>query len=56
MNVDEISVVSICPGYVATRIADYRYRDKVDECIEGIVKVVEGVGMSQTGTYINWRN
>lgn len=55
MNKEEIAVVSIYPGYVATKMTNYRSRDNMAECIEGIVKVVESVGMEQTGTFVDWK-
>jgi len=55
MNEEEIAVVSIYPGYVATKMTNYRSRDNMAECIEGIVKVVESVGMEQTGTFVDWK-
>ena len=54
-NKEEIAIVSIDPGYVATKMTKYRFRDSMEECIEGIVKVVESVGMDQTGTFIDWK-
>jgi hypothetical protein len=55
MNKEEIAVVSIYPGYVASKMTNYRSRDNMAECIEGIVKVVESVGMEQTGTFVDWK-
>ncbi|KAL7928384.1 hypothetical protein V8C35DRAFT_242891 [Trichoderma chlorosporum] len=51
---DNIAVVAINPGYVATRMTNYRSRDTMEECIAGIVEVVEGLDMTKTGTFINW--
>ncbi|EHK51081.1 hypothetical protein TRIATDRAFT_54996, partial [Trichoderma atroviride IMI 206040] len=51
---DNIAVVAVNPGYVATRLTDYRSRDNMEECIAGLVEVVEGLDMAKTGTFINW--
>ncbi len=53
---DNIAVVSVYPGYVATKMTNYRHKNDMAECIEGIVKVVEGVDMSKTGTFVDWKN
>ncbi|KAL2064370.1 hypothetical protein VTL71DRAFT_4864 [Oculimacula yallundae] len=55
MNKEDIAVVSIYPGYVPTKMTNFKSRDNMDECIEGIVGVVEGVGMEQTGTFVDWK-
>lgn len=55
MNGDDIAVIALNPGYVATRLTNFRFRDNMDECIAGIVKVLDNVGMDQTGTFLNWR-
>ncbi|KAK4449685.1 hypothetical protein QBC34DRAFT_380143 [Podospora aff. communis PSN243] len=54
-NGDNIAVIALNPGYVATRMTKYRSRDNMDECIAGIVKVIDKVGMDQTGTFLDWR-
>ncbi|KAL6820102.1 hypothetical protein J3E69DRAFT_341195 [Trichoderma sp. SZMC 28015] len=51
---DNIAVVAINPGYVATRMTNYRSKNIMEECIAGIVEVVEGLDMTKTGTFINW--
>lgn len=53
---DGIAVMSVYPGYVPTRMTNYRSRDDMAECIAGVVKVIEGLDMSQTGTFVNWKN
>ncbi|GFP51960.1 uncharacterized oxidoreductase YKL071W [Trichoderma asperellum] len=55
MNNDNITVLAVNPGYVATRLTNFRSRDDMDECIAGIVKVLENVSMEQTGTFLDWR-
>jgi NAD(P)-dependent dehydrogenase (short-subunit alcohol dehydrogenase family) len=54
-NGDNIAVLALNPGYVATRLTKFRSRDNMEECIEGIVKVVEGLDMKQTGMFVDWR-
>ncbi|KAK4221665.1 hypothetical protein QBC38DRAFT_491603 [Podospora fimiseda] len=54
-NGDKIPVIALNPGYVATRLTNFRFRDNMDECITGIVKVIQNVGMEQTGTFVDWR-
>lgn len=55
MNGDNIAVIALNPGYVATRLTNYRSRDKMEECIAGIVKVLGRVGMAETRTFMDWR-
>jgi len=55
MNGDNIAVLALNPGYVATRLTNFRSRDDMDECIAGIVELLEGVGMKQTGSFLDWR-
>ncbi|KAK0645416.1 hypothetical protein B0T16DRAFT_411131 [Cercophora newfieldiana] len=55
MNGDNIAVIALNPGYVATRLTNFRFRDNMEECIAGIVKVVDNIGLEQTGTFVDWR-
>lgn len=48
-----IAVISINPGFVATRLADFDFDDDMDTYIEGIARVIESVGMAKTGLFIN---
>jgi NAD(P)-dependent dehydrogenase (short-subunit alcohol dehydrogenase family) len=53
---DNIAVVALYPGHLATRMSNYNYSHDMDECIAGAVDVIEKIDMSQTGTYVNWKN
>ena len=55
MNGDDIAALVIDPGYVATRMTQGRARDDMEEVIAGIVKVVEGIGMEDSGKFLDWR-
>lgn len=55
MNNEDIAVVSIYPGYVPTKMTNWKSRDDMEECTEGIVKVIEGIGMEQTRTFVDWK-
>jgi NAD(P)-dependent dehydrogenase (short-subunit alcohol dehydrogenase family) len=37
MDGDNITVVAFNPGYVATKLTNYRFKDDMDECIAGMV-------------------
>ncbi|KAF5575007.1 short chain dehydrogenase [Fusarium subglutinans] len=54
-NGDGIAVIAVYPGYVATRLSSFRSRDNMEECIEGVVRVIETTGMSETGSFVNWK-
>lgn len=54
-NGENITVLALNPGYVATRLTNYRSRDNMEECIAGIVKVIEGATIEQTGSFVDWR-
>jgi len=50
-----IAVIALNPGYVPTRMTNFRAPDNMDERIAGIVKVNEKAGMDQTGGFLDWR-
>ena len=52
---DNIAVVALYPGYVATRLSEFRSRDDMEECMDGTVNAIERIGMSQTGTFLDWK-
>ncbi|KAF5538913.1 hypothetical protein FPHYL_12427 [Fusarium phyllophilum] len=54
-NGDGIAVIAVYPGYVATRLPSFRSRDNMEECIEGVVRVIETTGMSETGSFVDWK-
>lgn len=54
MDGDNITVIALNPGYVATKLTNYRFKDDMDECIAGMVEVLEGVSMEQTGMFLHW--
>ena len=54
-NGDNIAVLALNPGYVATRLTNYRSRDDMDECIQSIANIFDSVGMEQTGQFLDWR-
>ncbi|KAL8790984.1 MAG: hypothetical protein Q9195_006129 [Heterodermia aff. obscurata] len=53
---DNIAVLTIYPGYVATRLSSYRHKNDMKECMDGIVDVMEKASMEQTGTFVDWKN
>ncbi|KAK4176444.1 hypothetical protein QBC36DRAFT_352253 [Triangularia setosa] len=54
-NGDNIAVIALNPGYVPTRMTNFHGPDDMDECIAGIVKVIENASMDQTGSFLDWR-
>lgn len=50
-----VAVLALNPGYVATRLTNGRFRDDMDECIAGMVKVIGEAGMEQSGKFLDWR-
>ena len=52
-NGDKIAVIALDSGYVATRMTNYRSRHNMYEFTAGIVKVLDSVGMEQTGTFLD---
>lgn len=55
MNNDDITVISLNPGYVPTRLTKFRSKNDMDECIAGMVTVIEGVTKEQTGVFLDWQ-
>lgn len=55
MNNDDITVISLNPGYVPTRMTNFRSRNDMDECIAGMVTVIEGLTKEQTGMFLDWQ-
>lgn len=53
---DKIAVVSIYPGYLPTRLSNWRSRQDMDECIKSVVDVIEQIDLSQSGNIVNWKN
>jgi NAD(P)-dependent dehydrogenase (short-subunit alcohol dehydrogenase family) len=54
MNGEKVATLAINPGYVATRMTKGRYMDDMDECIAGIVNLIETADLNNTGKYYNW--
>lgn len=54
-NDDGITVIALYPGYLPTRLSSFRSRDNMDECIEGMVQVIESTGQDLTGSFLNWK-
>ena len=55
MNGNNVSALALHPGHVATRLTHGRSRDDMEECIAGMVKVIEAAGMEQSGKFLGWR-
>jgi NAD(P)-dependent dehydrogenase (short-subunit alcohol dehydrogenase family) len=53
---DKIAVVSIYPGYLPTRLSNWRSRQDMDECIKSVVDLIEQIDLSQSGNIVNWKN
>ena len=49
----KVAVISVNPGFVATRLTNFDFDDDMDTCIEGIARVIESVDMAKTGLFIN---
>ena len=49
-----IAVISVNPGFVATRLTNFDFDDDMDTCIEGVARVIESVDMAKTGLFMNW--
>ena len=54
-NADNVTIISLYPGYLATRLSSFRSRNDMDECITGMVSVIETIGIERSGQYINWK-
>jgi len=52
---DNIAIVSVYPGYLATRLSTFRSRNDMKECISGVDGVIEGVTIEKTGKFVNWK-
>lgn len=53
---DNITVVAVYPGYVPTKLSGFKSKNNMEECIKGVVTVIENVDIEQTGTFIDWKN
>jgi NAD(P)-dependent dehydrogenase (short-subunit alcohol dehydrogenase family) len=49
-----ISIISLYPGYVATRMSRWKSKNDMATCIEGMVKVIEGLSPDQSGLFLRW--
>lgn len=54
MHQEDITAVAINPGYVATRMSNGRSKNDIEECMTGVVKIIETVGMESSGKFYNW--
>lgn len=52
---DRIAVVAVYPGYVATRLGNFRSKNNMKECMDGVVDLIERVGMKETGQFLDWK-
>ncbi|KAI1311974.1 NAD(P)-binding protein [Xylaria venustula] len=51
---ENIAVISMNPGFVSTRINNWKFEDDMDTCIAGLVRNIEGATMENSGQFINW--
>lgn len=52
---DGITVIALYPGYLPTRLSSFRSRDNMDECIEGMMQVIDSAGQDLSGSFLNWK-
>lgn len=53
---DNIAVMALYPGYFVTRLTNCRSKNDMAEFVDRMAKIIEGVDMSQTGSFVNWKN
>jgi NAD(P)-dependent dehydrogenase (short-subunit alcohol dehydrogenase family) len=49
-----ITVVSINPGHVATRLTNFNSKVDINIAIPSLFKVIEDITMENTGQFLNW--
>ena len=47
-----VTVVCMEPDFLPTRLTEWDSVDDVDACIDGIMKVIEGLSIEDTGDFI----
>ena len=55
MHGDKIAVVAVYPGYVATRLSNFRSKNDMKECMDGVVDLTERLGMKERGQFLDWK-
>jgi NAD(P)-dependent dehydrogenase (short-subunit alcohol dehydrogenase family) len=53
-NDDNITVIALYPGHLATRMSNFSSSNDMETSITGVVDVIENVNIEQTGSYLNW--
>lgn len=53
---EDRKVILICmePGFVATRLTNWEAVDDMDTCITGVVDVIDGLTLADSGSFLNW--
>lgn len=51
---EDILVVSLYPGFVATKLTEYEFRDDMVTCIAGMMDVIQKSSKEDNGKFIKW--
>jgi NAD(P)-dependent dehydrogenase (short-subunit alcohol dehydrogenase family) len=50
----KIVVLSINPGFVATRLTNWDFDDNIEETIPGVVSIIDGADSNSSGRFFDW--
>ncbi|KAK5050885.1 hypothetical protein LTR84_003444 [Exophiala bonariae] len=54
-NGDNIAVVAVYSGHLATRMSGFSFSHDMEEYINGVANLMDTIDISDTGRYINWK-
>ncbi|MCJ1430723.1 hypothetical protein MMC27_000073 [Xylographa pallens] len=49
-----VAVIALYPGFVATKLTDFEYDDDMLTCVAGMVELIQRCGMRETGQFMKW--
>lgn len=48
------TIVCMEPGFLSTRLTNFDGEDDMEECISGIMKVIDGISHKDNGAFVKW--
>ncbi|KAI1122333.1 hypothetical protein F5Y10DRAFT_281771 [Nemania abortiva] len=50
----DLTIVCIEPGFLPTRLTDFKGEDDMETCIGGVMKVIDGITHGHNGAFLKW--
>lgn len=50
----DVTIICVEPGFLSTRLTGWDGEDDMDTCIQGLVRVIDGVTSKDNGGFFKW--